>query len=48
MFNYLVTMLAVAVVIAVVLLFWPWSGIVVGGIFVVGLVAALRPVWRRA
>ena len=48
MFNYHVTMLAVAVVIAVALLFWPWSGIILGGIVLVGVVAALRPVWHRA
>jgi hypothetical protein len=43
MFNYLVTMLAVAVVIALVLLFWPWSGIVLGVLVVTGLRFALRP-----
>ncbi len=44
MFNYLVTILAVAVVIVVVLLFWPWSGILLSVVLVTGVGAALRPI----
>ena len=35
MFNYLVTTFMVAVVIAIVVLFWPWSGIVFAAVVVV-------------
>jgi hypothetical protein len=46
-FNYLVTLFTLAVFVAVVVLFWPWSGLFFGVVVALGLVVALRPVWHR-